>query len=314
MKRPPLACDNGCLLPRRADGAPPGAARLSDLAYVNGAFTPIDEARVSILDRGFLFGDGAYEVAAVLDGKLVDNDAHLARLERSLRALSLTSPVPMSRIVEIEKDLVARNGIVEGIVYLQITRGVAERDFGFPKDAAPTLVVFTQKKNILASPAAQSGIDVKTLPDIRWARRDIKSVALLAQVLAKQAAVEAGCQEAWLVDADGVVTEGSSSTSFIITKAGAIVTRPNSQAILPGCTRRAALALAEREGLAFEERGFTVAEAYGAAEAFLTSASSFVLPVVAIDGKKIGAGIPGKRTRALRDIYIAFARASALPP
>jgi D-alanine transaminase len=289
----------------------PGDPALPDMAYVNGAFTPLSEARVSVLDRGFLFADGVYEVAAVLDGRLVDNAAHLDRLERSLRELALTSPVSRSGLVDIQKELIARNGVSEGLVYIQITRGAAPRDFAFPKDAAPTLVMFTQAKNILGSPAARSGVAVKTLPDIRWARRDIKSVALLAQALAKQAAAEAGCQEAWMIDEAGRVTEGASSTSFIITKAGAIVTRPNSHAILAGCTRRALMALAAREGLAIEERAFTLAEAHEATEAFLTSASTFVLPVVAIDGTPVGAGVPGENTLKLRELYIAFARGTA---
>jgi D-alanine transaminase len=286
-------------------------SKLPDIAYVNGVFTPLEDATVSILDRGFLFADGVYEVAAVIDGRLVDNEAHLARLERSLRELRLESPVPMSRVVEIEKELIARNGVAEGMVYMQITRGAAERDFAFPKDGTPTLVAFTQKKNILNSPAAKSGVRVVTTPDLRWARRDIKSVALLAQVLAKQAAAEAGCQEAWMVDADGFVTEGSSSTAFIITPDGAVVTRPNSADILPGCTRKALMALAARDGLRVEERAFTVEEARGAAEAFLTSASNLVLPVVAIDGRKIGAGVPGERSIKLRALYLDFARATA---
>lgn len=284
---------------------------MSDIAYVNGAYTPLADARISILDRGFLFADGVYEVAAVIDGRLIDNDAHLARLERSLKELRLESPVSMTEIVEIEKQLVARNNVSEGMVYLQITRGAAERDFSFPKGVKATLVGFAQKKNILASPYAEKGISVITVPDLRWARRDIKSVALLAQVLAKQAATEAGCQEAWMVDADGFVTEGSSSTAFIVTKSGAIVTRPNSSMILPGCTRRSVLALAERHGLAFEERAFSVAEAHEAAEAFLTSASNLVLPIVAIDGKTIGDGAPGPHARKLRALYLDFARTEA---
>jgi D-alanine transaminase len=285
---------------------------LSDIAYVNGVYTPLADARVSVLDRGFLFADGVYEVAAVIDGRLVDNEAHLARLERSLRELRLESPVPMAEIVEIERGLVARNGVTEGLVYLQVTRGVAERDFSFPKNVKSTLVGFAQKKNILASPAAETGVKVATVPDLRWARRDIKSVALLAQVLAKQAATEAGCQEAWMVDADGFVTEGSSSTAFIITQGGAIVTRPNSTDILPGCTRRAVMALAESEGLTIEERAFSVTEAQAAAEAFLTSASNLVLPIVAIDARPIGAGAPGQLARRLRAIYLDFARATAV--
>jgi D-alanine transaminase len=285
---------------------------VSDIAYVNGVYTPIAEARVSILDRGFLFADGVYEVAAVIGGKLIDNEAHLSRLARSLAELRLESPVPMIDIVEIERALVLRNGVEEGLVYLQITRGVAERDFSFPKNGASTLVGFAQKKNILASPAAASGVKVASVPDLRWARRDIKSVALLAQVLAKQAATEAGCQEAWMVDADGFVTEGSSSTAFIITKGGVIVTRPNSADILPGCTRRAVIALAESEGLTIEERGFSIAEAQEAAEAFLTSASNLVLPVVAIDERPVGAGAPGALVKRLRVLYLDFARATAI--
>ncbi|RTL87392.1 MAG: D-amino-acid transaminase [Hyphomicrobiales bacterium] len=285
---------------------------MSDIAYVNGVFTPLQDARVSILDRGFLFADGVYEVAAVIEGRLIDNDAHMARLLRSLGELRLESPVPIEEIVEIQRALVASNGVAEGLVYLQITRGAAERDFSFPKNVKPTLVGFTQKKNILASPAAQTGVNVLTVPDLRWARRDIKSIALLAQVLAKQAATEAGCQEAWMVDHEGFVTEGSSSTAFIITRGGAIVTRPNSAAILPGCTRRAVTALAESEGLTVEERPFSVAEAHEAAEAFLTSASNLVLPVISIDGRPVGAGAPGERAKRLRAIYLDFARATAI--
>jgi D-alanine transaminase len=285
---------------------------LSSIAYVNGAFTPLEDASVSILDRGFLFADGVYEVAAVIDGRLVDNEAHLARLERSLGELRLESPVTMAEMVEIERALVARNEVTEGLVYLQITRGVAERDFSFPTNAKPTLVAFAQRKNILTSPAAQTGVRVITVPDMRWSRRDIKSVALLAQVLAKQAATEAGCQEAWMVDADGFVTEGSSSTAFIVTRSGAIVTRPNSSDILPGCTRRAVMALAAEQNLSVEERPFSVAEAKEAAEAFLTSASNLVLPVVEIDGSGIGAGVPGEAAKRLRALYLDFARATAV--
>lgn len=285
---------------------------MSSIAYVNGAFVPLEDARISILDRGFLFADGVYEVAAVIDGRLIDNEAHLARLGRSLAELRLESPVTMAEMVEIERALVARNGVSEGLVYLQITRGAAERDFSFPKGVTPTLVGFAQKKNILAAPAAQTGVRVITVPDMRWARRDIKSVALLAQVLAKQAATEAGCQEAWMVDADGFVTEGSSSTAFIVTRGGAIVMRPNSSAILPGCTRRAVMALAAEQNLSIEERPFSVEEAKAAAEAFLTSASNLVLPVVEIDATPIGAGVPGDAAKRLRALYLDFARATGV--
>ncbi|MCX7900117.1 MAG: D-amino-acid transaminase [Methylocystis sp.] len=285
---------------------------MTDIAYVNGAFTPLAEARVSILDRGFLFADGVYEVAAVIDGKLIDHDAHMARLRRSLGELRLQSPVSMDRIFEIERELVAHNNVSEGVVYLQITRGAGlDRDFPFPKDVTPTFVAFTQKKDILSSAAARYGVKVLSVPDQRWARRDIKSIALLAQVLAKQAAVDVGCQEAWMVDAHGYVTEGSSSTAFIVTKAGEIVTRPNSNAILPGCTRKSVEKLCARERLKLVERAFTIAQAHEAAEAFITGASNLVMPVVEIDGNKIGDGAPGATTRALRALYLDMARATA---
>lgn len=280
---------------------------LNRIAYVNGVFTPLENAQISILDRGFLFADGVYEVAAVLDGGLIDNDAHLARLERSLAEIGLTSPEPIERIIEIQKEVVARNNLVEGLIYLQITRGSAERDFAFPKVAHPTLVIFAQARNILHSEAAKRGVSVKTVPDIRWARRDIKSIALLAQVLAKQAAAVENCQEAWMIDPEGMITEGSSSTAFIVTKDGRLLTRPNSEAILPGCTRRAILALAGRGDIAFEEAPFSLDEALGAAEAFLTSATTLVTPVVRIDGSPIGDGTPGEITLKLRKLYLEYA-------
>jgi D-alanine transaminase len=267
---------------------------------------------VSIFDRGFLFGDGVYEVAAVIGGRLIDNEAHLSRLERSLRELRIENSPSMAHIVEVEAELVTRNSLSEGLVYLQITRGATnDRDFGFPQDTAPTFVAFTQRKNIIASIAADTGVNVITVPDLRWARRDIKSVALLAQVLAKQTALEAGCQEAWMVDRDGFVTEGSSSTAFILTKADVLVTRPNSAAILPGCTGKAVQALAAREGLMVEERSFSVDEAYDAKEAFITSASNLVLPVISIDGRAIGSGKPGEKSGLLRTLYIEWATNAA---
>lgn len=283
---------------------------MNRIAYVNGAFVPLEDARISILDRGFLFADGIYEVSAVLESKLVDNESHLLRLERSLKEISLPLPETLARIEEIQKELIARNALVEGILYLQVTRGAADRDFTFPKDVKPSLVMFTQAKTIVGSAAARNGIAVKTLPDIRWARRDIKSVALLAQVLAKQAAAEAGCQEAWMVE-DGLITEGGSSTVFIVTPDDVIVTRPNSNAILPGCTRKALLALAEECQIRIEERAFSVAEAQGAKEAFITSASSFLQPVVTIDGVSVGDGKPGPLATRLRELYLDFALATA---
>ncbi|MGO4713799.1 D-amino-acid transaminase [Bradyrhizobium sp. 2TAF24] len=283
---------------------------MSRIAYVNGSFVPLEEAKVSILDRGFLFADGIYEVSAVLGGKLVDNDSHLLRLQRSVGEIALPLPETLDRIKAIQKELIARNNLVDGLVYLQVTRGAAERDFPFPKEVTPTLVMFTTVKDIINAPAAKTGIAVKTVPDIRWERRDIKSVALLAQVLAKQAAAEAGCQEAWMIE-DGAVTEGGSSSAFILTQDDVLVTRQNSNAILPGCTRKAVIALAAERQLRIEERPFTVAEALAAKEAFITSASSFVQPVVRIDGQAVGGGKPGPVAARLREIYVEFARATA---
>ena len=233
------------------------------IAYVNGSFVPLAEAKVSVLDRGFLFADGIYEVAAVLDGKLIDNASHLARLERSVGEIALALPETLPRIQEIQKELIARNHLVNGLVYLQVTRGAdTGRDFAFPKDVKPTLVMFTSVKDIVDAPSAKTGIAVITVPDIRWARRDIKSVALLAQVLAKQAAAEAGAGEAWMIE-DGMVTEGGSSSAFILTQDDVLVTRQNSSAILPGCTRKAVVALAEERQLRVEERPFSVRRSPG---------------------------------------------------
>lgn len=280
---------------------------MSRTVYVNGEFLPFEDAKLPIMERGFLFADGIYEVAAVLDGRLVDNEAHLARLDRSLSEIRIANPHSMPEWRKLEEELVARNGVREGLVYMQVTRGVAERDFGFPTSGEPTVVMFTQTKNLTNSPQAETGIAVVTVPDLRWKRRDIKSVALLAQVLAKQAAVDAGVGEAWMVE-DGFVTEGSSSTAFIISPGRRLVTRPLSNAILPGITRVAVMRLAAEEGLWVDERLFSVAEAETAEEAFITSASSFVMPVVALDGKPIGTGKPGPMTRRLRELYMDIAR------
>ena len=258
-----------------------------------------------------MFADGIYEVCAVLERKLIDNPSHLKRLERSLGEIALPSPETPDRIEAIQRELVARNGLENGLLYLQVTRGAAaERDFAFPAEVKPTLVMFTVAKDIIQAPAAKKGIAVITVPDIRWSRRDIKSVALLAQVLAKQAAAQAGAGEAWMVE-DGMVTEGSSSTAFIVTTEDILVTRENSTSVLPGCTRQAVLALAEEQKLKIELRPFTVQEAQLAKEAFITSATTFVQPVVAIDGQLVGGGEPGPLARRLRELYIDFARATA---
>jgi D-alanine transaminase len=288
-----------------------GEGNLDSIAYVNGSFVPLQEAKVSILDRGFLFADGIYEVSAVLDGRLVDNDSHLARLQRSVGEISLALPESIERIIEIQKELIARNKLDAGLVYLEVTRGADKgRDFAFPKGVTPTLIMFTSVKDIVNAASARTGIGVITVPDIRWTRRDIKSVALLAQVLAKQAAAEAGAGEAWMIE-DGKVTEGGSSSAFILTQDDVIVTRQNGSEILPGCTRKAVVKLAEERQLRIEERAFSVDEALKAKEAFITSASSFVQAVVSIDGKRVADGKPGPMTNRLRDIYIDFARATA---
>jgi D-alanine transaminase len=281
---------------------------MSRTVYLNGSFVPFEEARIPIMDRGFLFADGIYEVSAVLDGRLVDNAAHLARLDRSLGEIGIRNPYPTQEWIRLETELVARNDLQEGLVYMQVTRGVAERDFAFPPaDTPPSVVMFTQKKSISGNPLAETGAKVVTVEDLRWKRRDIKSVALLAQVLAKQAAAQAGVAEAWMVE-DGSVTEGSSSTAFIVTTDRRIVTRPLSTALLPGITRAAVLHLAAEADLTVEERLFSVEEAYAAAEAFYTSASAFVMPVIALDDRTIGTGQPGPLTRRLRELYIAMAR------
>jgi D-alanine transaminase len=289
-----------------------GDAVLDPIAYVNGSFVPLAEAKVSVLDRGFLFADGIYEVAAVLDGKLIDSASHLARLERSVGEIGLALPESIARIEELQKELIARNKLDNGMVYLQVTRGADKsRDFPFPKGVTPTLIMFVTAKDIINAVSAKTGICVITVPDIRWERRDIKSVALLAQVLAKQAAAAAGAAEAWMIE-DGHITEGGSSTAFILTQDDVIVTRQNSNAILPGCTRKAVIALAEERQLKVEERAFTIAEALAAKEAFITSASSFVQPVVTIDGNAVGDGKPGPIATRLREIYVDFARATAV--
>jgi D-alanine transaminase len=286
---------------------------LDPIAYVNGSFLPLKDAKVSILDRGFLFADGIYEVSAVLDGKLIDNESHLARLVRSVGEIALALPETIERIKEIQKELIARNNLASGLVYIEVTRGAdTGRDFTFPKNkVTPTLVMFTSVKDIVNAASAKTGIAVITVPDIRWQRRDIKSVGLLAQVLAKQAAAEAGASEAWMIE-DGKVTEGGSSSAFILTQDDVLVTRQNSSTILPGCTRKAVVALAEERQLRVEERPFSIAEALAAKEAFITSASLFVQAVVTIDGKPVANGKPGPMTNRLREIYVDFARATAV--
>lgn len=275
--------------------------------YLNGDFVAENEAKISIFDRGFLFGDGIYEVTAVIDGKLVDNDLHLSRLERSLKEISIPLPLSMEEIVDVQRELIARNSLNEGVVYLQVTRGAADRDFGFADDMKPSFVAFTQAKNLVNANSVRNGVAVDIAPDTRWARRDIKTVMLLAQVLAKKAAKAKGFHETWLVE-DGFVTEGASSSAFILTKDDVIVTRPNSHSVLPGCTRRAVMKIAEEQNTRIEERLFTVEEAQQAKEAFLTSASSLITPVIRIGDHVIGDGTPGPITKRLQTIYLELAR------
>ncbi|MCO5413392.1 D-amino-acid transaminase [Ralstonia mojiangensis] len=286
---------------------------MSRIIFLNGQYVPAAEATVSVMDRGFTFADGIYEVTAVARGKLVDNDAHLARLTRSLSEIGIDNPYTAAEWTRVCEELVARNGLDEGVVYMQVTRGVAERDFGIPADITPTAVAFTQVKSIVNSPLAKKGAAVVTVPDLRWKRCDIKSVGLLPQVMAKQIAARAGAHEAWMTDGDRV-TEGASSTAFIITADKRLITRPLSNAVLPGITRVSILALARKHGLTLEERTFTVAEAQQAAEVFYTSASTFVMPVVSIDGVQIGNGQPGPLTQALRTLYLRFAGVDVAEP
>jgi D-alanine transaminase len=275
---------------------------MSRIAYVNGRYLPHRGASVHIEDRGYQFADGVYEVIAVHRGQLVDEEGHLVRLDRSLRELRIQWPVAPSVLPVLMREVIARNHVVNGIVYVQVTRGVSRREHAFPVGARPALVITTRHQS-LVHPKAKSGVEVITVPDIRWQRRDIKAVSLLPNVLAKQQAKEMGAYEAWQVDEDGFVTEGSSTNAWIVTKAGEIVTRDASNFILNGITRLAVIRLAKEAQMKIVERPFTVEEAQDAAEAFLTSTTSFVLPIVRIDGKDIGEGEPGRFTTRLRDYY-----------
>ena len=280
---------------------------MADIAYVNGSFVEMNDATVSIKDRGLLFGDGVYEDAGVFEGILIDNDAHLERLKRSLQEIKLELPMNFSELAGLQRKLIHLNKIKEGTLYLHVTRGVSEsRDFEFPKEQQPSLVMFTQHKKIMNLATDKLKAKVLTYPDLRWKRRDIKSIALLAQVLAKEIAHQAGCDEVWMHE-DGFVTEGGSSNAFII-KDNKLISRKNNETILSGITRQAVLKLIEQEDLVFEERPFTIEEAYEASEAFYTSASVFVMPVISIDKKIIGNGEPGVLTLKLRNLYENFAK------
>jgi D-alanine transaminase len=281
-------------------------------AYVDGALVPFDEARVPVTDRGFLFADAIYEVTALVDGAFLDLSAHLARLDRSLREIDIPNPHDASTWARLMSDLARADALSDGLVYMQVSRGCQDRDFVGAPDLKPFVVMFTQAKDLRRSPAAETGIAVISLPDIRWARRDVKSTGLLAQVLAKRAAKAAGAQEAWMTEENGLVTEGASSTAFIVTPAGELVTRPLSQKVLPGITRATILRVAKAHGLTFVERPFTVEEAKGAREAFLTSAGTIVSPIVMVDGAAVANGHPGQIARDLRAAYFETAERTPL--
>ncbi|MDQ2089781.1 D-amino-acid transaminase [Marimonas arenosa] len=287
---------------------------MSRTVYVNGEYLPEEDAKVSIFDRSFLMADGVYEVTSVLGGKLIDFDGHLARLERSLAELDMAKPEAFDDLLAIHRKLVELNGIDEGMIYLQVSRGSAgDRDFVFPDPEVvkPTLVLFTQSKPGLAdSPAAKTGIKVISIDDIRWGRRDIKTVQLLYPSMGKMMAKKAGCDDAWLVE-DGFVTEGTSNNAYIV-KGNKIITRHLSNDILHGITRAAVLRFAREAQMEVEERAFTIEEAQAADEAFITSASTFVFPVVEIDGVQLGNGAPGPVATRLRDIYLDESLKSAI--
>ncbi len=287
---------------------------MSRIVYVNGEYLPEEDAKISIFDRGFLMADGVYEVTSVLDGKLVDFDGHAARLARSLSELDMVNPLSHEDWLAVHRELVARNEIGDGLVYLQVTRGnPGDRDFVFPdpETCKPTVVLFTQSKpGITTNAASKTGIKVISVPDQRWARRDIKTVQLLYPSMGKMAAKAAGVDDVWLVE-DGKVTEGSSNNAYIV-KGGKIITRELSTDILHGITRAAVLRFAAEAQMEVEERAFTIEEAQSADEAFVTSATTFVLAVVEIDGTTLGDGTPGPVAKRLREIYLDESRKAAI--
>ena len=278
---------------------------MSRIAYVNGRYVPHARAEVHIEDRGYQFADGVYEVCEIYDGYVVDETRHLDRLERSLRELAIRMPVPRNALRIILREVIRRNRVRDGMVYVQATRGVARRDHPFPPATTPPALVVTAKNVSRAKGdrMAEEGVGIITLADNRWERVDIKSVGLLPNALAKQKAKEAGAREAWFVDRDGYVTEGASTTAWIVTPEGDLVTRPNGPEILPGVTRLTAAEVAHRAGLNVVERKFTVAEAKAAREAFMTAASTIVMPIVTIDGVPVANGHPGMVAAQLRAAF-----------
>jgi D-alanine transaminase len=284
---------------------------MSRVAYVDGVYRPHREAAVHIEDRGYQFADGVYEVIAVRGGNLVDEALHFARLRRSLGELRIEGALADAPLGVVMREVIRRNGVASGIVYLQITRGVAPRDHAFPKAARPVVVVTARRSRPANPKLVEDGVPVITIPDIRWQRCDIKTISLIGNVLGKQQAREAGAYEAWMVDGEGRITEGTSTNAWIVTADNLVVTRAAENAILNGVTRQALIDIIRREGCRFEERPFTVAEAKAAREAFLTSTTSDVTPVVSIDGQPVANGVPGLLTQKLRTDYLAHIAASA---
>lgn len=282
---------------------------MARIAYVNGRYQPIGAAAVTVEDRGLQFADGVYEVWTVRQGRFLDHEGHMRRLARSLGELSIPLPMSLPALDAVLRETLRRNRLADALVYLQINRGAGRRDHAFPPVGTRPTVIITVRPISFASGAkrAETGVAVVTRPDLRWKRADIKTVGLLANVLAKQAAREAGAWEAWLVAEDGTVTEGTSSNAWIVTHDGVLVTRPPANVILRGVTRDALIEIAKSQGLAFEERAFTVEDAYKAREAFMSSATSFALPIVSIDGRPVGNGAPGSLCETLRSAYLAGA-------
>ena len=285
---------------------------MTRIVYVSGEWLAEPDAKVSVFDRGFLMADAIYEVTCVLDGKLVEYEGHAKRLQRSARELDMPIPLDDDELLAVHREIVARNGVDQGMIYLQLTRGVADRDFVYPPpNTQPTLVLFTQNKNVLENRAAEEGVSIALMPDLRWGRRDIKTTQLLYPSMAKMAAKAIGADDAWLVE-EGHVTESSAASAHIVTSEGVLVTRELSRALLAGITRASVLDIAGLHQIRVEERAFTPEEALSAREAFITSATNFVVPVVRIDGVDIGDGKPGAMTRDLRRHYIESRRATAI--